>query len=123
MELTLGEALNIAKVLPGLLEKEIPVVAALQLSRAVDQINDELRSFDKVRTKLVEKYGKRDEDGNLVHKDQQYEIADIPSFNEEYEKLTGQKIEIQYEQIPIEDLGDIKIATNAMLGLGILFKQ
>ena len=124
MKLTLGEALSIAKELPALLGKDIPIRYALQLSRAIDQINGELRAFETIRTKLIDKYGEKDEDGNLVHEGQQYQIADLAGFNKEYKELVSQEIEISYEPILVEDLGDIKIAASALVGgAGLLLKE
>ena len=123
MKLTLGEALDMAKALPTLLDKEIPVRPAYWLGRAVDQINSKLKAFEAVRFKLIEKYGEKDSDGKLINEDGQYKIADTDGFNKEYSDIIGEEIEIEHNQISVEDLGDIKIASSAMIGLGKLLKD
>lgn len=123
MKLQLGELRPIMDALPAVLDKEIPAKTAYWLARAFKQIGPEFEPFEKARQKLVEKHAKRDKKGKLIVKDNIHPMKDMEAFNKEYTELAGQEIEIKYEPITVEQLGDAKIKGNDILMLGRLIKE
>lgn len=123
MKLTLNEAMVMVQSLPKIMDKEVPAKTAYWMSRATDQLQSELRPFEKARFKLIEKYATKDDSGELVKTGDQYEILDMPGFEKEFAELAGQEIEIKYEPIPVDHLGDIKLTPRDLLGLGRLLRD
>lgn len=136
MKLKLGELRPIMEALPAVLDKEIPAKTAYWLARAFKQIQPEFEPFERARQKLVEKHGKRyerdrkdkkgqviEKKGELIIKDNTYPMKDQELFNKEYNELAEQEIEIKYEPITVEQLGDAKIKGTDILKLGRLIKE
>jgi hypothetical protein len=122
MQLTIKEALEIAQVLPKLIKEKIPIEEAYLLSNTVVQLNDELRAFDSIRFKLIEEFGERDENNDLINEDNQYKIKDMEKFNEAYEKIVSKEIEIDHEPLSVGLFGSAEITIADMLSLKPLFK-
>lgn len=120
MKVTLGEALTMVQFLPKLLDKEIEFKQAYWLGRATDQLQNELRAFEKARFKLIEKYGKKDKDGELIEKDGKYNITDTDAFQKDFDEIANIEIEIKYEPISVDKFEGTKISAEVLLGLGKL---
>lgn len=127
MKIKLIDAINMAQALPALLDKDIPAKSAYWLSRVVDQLQGELKAFETARFKLIEKYGEKDSEGNLVKETvnelDQYKIENVEEFSKEFDEIANQEIEIKYEPISISELGDIDISVKTLMGLGDLLKE
>jgi len=120
MKVTLGEALTMVQWLPKLIDKEIEFKQAYWLGRATDQLQNELRAFEKARFKLIEKYGKKDKDGELIEKDGKYNITDTDAFQKDFDEIADMEIEIKYEPISVDEFEGTKISAEVLLGLGRL---
>ncbi len=92
------------EALPVILDKELPVKTAYWFRRAIQQLQSEFVPFEESRRKLVEKYGERDEKGELLQEDSSYKIIDLVAFQAEYGELALEEIEIKYEPVTIDQL-------------------
>jgi len=81
-----------------------------------------LRAFDSIRFKLIEEFGERDENNDLINEDNQYKIKDMEKFNEAYEKIVSKEIEIDHEPLSVGLFGSAEITIADMLSLKPLFK-
>lgn len=61
-----------------------PELEALQ--KAIDP-TDEYKKFDEERLEIVKKYAKKDEKGEFIIKDNNYEMADQAGFDKEFEEF------------------------------------
>ncbi len=125
MKLTLGEALTMVQWLPKLLDKEIEITQAYWLSRATDQLQNELGAFEKARFKLIKKYGLKDDKVELIERKNddgttRYDITDKEAFQKDFDKIANIEIDIKYEPISTDEFKGTKIATEVLLGLGRL---
>jgi len=135
MKLTLGEALAAIDSLAILIDKEIEFKEAYWLGRATDQIQNELNAFNKARTKLIMKYGKKDKNGELIvkygEKDKdgkpiersgRYDIPDQEAFQKDFDEIANEEIEIKYKPISADKFEGINIAPRVLIGLGRLIE-
>lgn len=104
-------------------EKEIHIKISYKLSKLYKKLIEELEQYEKNRMKLINKYGNKDLDGNLIVKDNIVELSDIQKFQFEFNELNNIEIEISFEQIDIQDFGDIKIAPKHLIVLDKLIKE
>lgn len=63
-DITIAALFNGLEVLSALSEKELPLKPAHQLARSLKTLRSEFETADGLRTKLIETYSKRDEEGN-----------------------------------------------------------
>ena len=104
MKLTLGELLNGKPALEKLVNLEISIKAAYKLSRIIRKLNEELQNFEEQRQKLVNQYGEPQENGNVIVTQENME-----AFAKELNDLASLEIELDFEPVSLEELGDVKM--------------
>jgi uncharacterized HAD superfamily protein len=119
MNIKLGNLNNILEGMNIFLQKELPIKISYKLSRLNKILIEEYQQFEESRKKLIDKYGSKDSDGNLITQD------DLVQFNEEnrvlfineFSDLLDIDIHINFEPININELEDIKISPLDLLKL------
>jgi len=123
MRLKLEEAVRAAQSLPIILDREIPAREAFLFARLSAQLSQELKIFEETRFKLIEKYGERDDNGNLIQEDNHYKISDPEAFQKEYNELLNHEIEVTFDPIDISRLDGINFKPRDLINLSVLLKD
>jgi len=123
MILQLKEITPMLMALSGILEKELPAKTAYWLARAQKGLVSEFEPFEAARKKLVNRYAKKDETGEAIVDGDHFVVEDMDALNAEFAELSDQEVEIKYNPISIEQLGDINIKPVDVLRLGRLIKD
>jgi len=123
MKLKLEEAIRAAQSLPTILDREIPAREAFLFARLSAQLSQELKLFEQTRFKLIEKYGERDDNGNLIQEDNHYKLKDPEAFGKEYNELLNHEIEIAFDPIDISRLDGINLKPRDLINLGAFLKD
>lgn len=110
MKITLGELLNGKPALEKLVNLEISIKTAYKLSRIINKLNNELQNFEDQRQKLVSKYGEPEENGNVIVTQENME-----AFSNELNELINLEIELAYEPVSLEELGDVKMRASELM--------
>jgi hypothetical protein len=78
-----------------------------------------METLEQSRVKLVEKYAEEAKEGEEV------KVSDDNrnKFQEEFGNLLNEEIDLEFEELSIEDLGDISISTNDLIPMQKLFKE
>ena len=86
--------------------------AAYKIARLIRELDNEYELFEKARADLINKYGEKDEEGNLKEQDGKVSLKPdcIKDFNEAVQDILNNKVEINAEPIEIEYLSEIKIS-------------
>lgn len=107
IKIKMSDLLNATETLQKLSQKELKARLALQISRLLKEGEREIQNFNEVRTNLINKYGEKDENGELVtDEDKNCKILNdqIEIFSKELNELVGMEIEINANKINIADL-------------------
>lgn len=126
VEFTVEEILVAEKPLHGLSQAKLPVGVAFQLSKILKVVGEELRIVRETQLAIAEKYGKRDENGELVEEKGMYPIApeNMESFNTEMEDLLKQLVSLNVRPISAERLdGAIELTAADMMALEKFFTE
>ncbi len=118
MKLKLKDVIAIDKSLAALLDKELPVKPAFKLSKFLTGIKTDVQAFSEQQGKLAEKLGKPgEEDGQFI-----VPKENLEEYTNELKGLMEVEIDIPYEPISIDDLGDdIQISPRVLSDLNLLF--
>ena len=117
MKITLAEIKALENSLLKIFEKEVNIKIAYKLGRFLKKINEELKTLEENRVKLVQKYGKEDEETNQVS----VPSENAPKFYQEFNELMSIEIDIDFEPISLKEFGDISIsAADALRFDGII---
>lgn len=111
MEFTLGELKIMKFPLQKIAKKELPIKTSWKISKFLNKINNELSSIENERIKLVNKYGKIDDNTKEIKVPQENENL----FKKEFLDFLSVNVNIDCETIKIEDLGDIELTPADLL--------
>jgi hypothetical protein len=125
IKIKLGEIINIIESLNNILIKEIPIKTAYMLSKLAQKIEPELKNFQNSNNKLIEKYGQRDENNEIINNNGIVPIIldKKEDYKKEIEELLNIEIDIDFEPMSIKSLGDIKIAPKDLFVLDRFIKE
>ncbi len=119
MEFTLGEVFGLTRNLQKLTDKELPIKVSYSLLKLLQGCSVEMETLEKARVKLVEKFtGEKEEGKELQVLDENKE-----KFQKEFTILLSEKVEIKFEPILIDDLGDISLSTKDLIPLQKIIKE
>ena len=91
--------------LNGIREKKLPVKMAFILSRNLKKLDDVVSDLEENRDKLVQKYGERDEEGNLVVGEEGgIRIINPDDFMNEITEILNADVELTLDTITIDDI-------------------
>lgn len=103
-----------------LLEMKMPVKTSAKILSLVQEINMHLKDAEKVRTDLVEKYGKKGKDGTFIVPDSKKEV-----FIQELNEIMLEKdVELRSDLLTYEDFdGDFEISPSQLSLIRYLIKD
>lgn len=112
MKLTLNEIVEMNIALREISEKEFPINISVLISDNIQKLSEKAKIFESNRIKLIEKYGEKDKDGNIVENNGQVKITDQKKFIEEFNELSNTEIGIDLNMLDISGLKlDVKPIT------------
>ena len=125
--MTINDLLNIAPVLRELINKPFRGATAFKLARLMRELDKENALFEESRMKLIEKYGKKDENGTLIMTEDGSNIKlqedKLEECNEEMINLISTQIEINADKIPLSAFEEIEIAPSQAISIEILIEE
>ena len=91
--------------LSGIIKKRLPVKMAFILSRNIKKMESVVQDVDDNRNRLMEKYGEKDKDGNLVVEDNgNVRIVDARNFMGEFNEILSTDVELTLDKISRKDI-------------------
>ena len=100
----LGVLKNAEFALSLLVQKELPIRLAFELNSIIDDVDDNLKRLEDFRVKLVEKYGEKNDKGEIIVKK-----SKLGSFQKEYDELLDSEIDLKPVPISLKVLEDLNI--------------
>ncbi len=103
---------NIINNLNIISEKDIPIKLSYKLSKLYKQLSDELTQYQELNTKIINKYGMKDENDNLIINEKDNTIPILPDKINEFQKET---MELQNIEITIDFIWFIQDMTTGFI--------
>ena len=123
---TLNEILNSTETFNVIMGQPFKGALAFKIARLARELNKEMETFNEQRRKLIDRYGIKDENGNLKTDENgniSVEPDKIAEFNEEFTTLLNTQIEINADKLPIDRIDDFDITPQQMLNLEMFFEE
>lgn len=120
MKVTINDILNAVPVMRELADTSMKIKTAYKVSKIMSAIDKEYQLFQEARTKLIEKYGDRDENHELKIDDNgNYSIPpeNISNFNEELNEILVETVELNVNPLSIDELDNNDFTPNKMINL------
>lgn len=110
IKLTINELLNSTEILQKLASKELKARLALEIARMLKSAEREIQDFNEVRMKLINKYGEKDENGELITDEKgncKIMQEEIKTFSNELNDLIATEIEINANKLKLEQIENL----------------
>lgn len=121
MTVKLKDAVESTDILRQLAGVKLKGRAAFNVAKMLKQLEDELNLFNETRTKLIQQYADKDEDGELkINPDtNEYMFSDenMNKFVEEINGVLNGEIEVNANKLRLEDLEDSDFTPVQMMAL------
>ena len=125
VKLMAGEVVPRLNGLKKLVEKDLPIKAAYRLSRIIKAYQDEAKTYEESRLKLINKYCKKDKEGSPVTKDGVYHFdpKGRAAFDKEMQNLFATAITIEAAPLSLGELEGTEVSASDLLLLGDFLKE
>lgn len=124
MRIKNSNLLSAVQPLQELLKQDLPVAVGWPITKAIKKLNETITTFHEYRTKIIEKYAKKDDKGKPVAKDGQYVFeCELTEMNAEIKQLLDQESEVAIEPVSVAAFGDVKITPQILISAEFLFKD
>lgn len=118
--LTLNDIFNAVPALREISTKEFPGSTTFKIARLIRELDKEIQLFEEERMKIANKYGEKDENGNLIPQENgTIKIPDdkVQECNEEFQALFNTQVEINANKLPIEIFNSIEMTPTQAMNL------
>lgn len=129
IKIYLGEIDPILTSLDSLINKELPIKLSYSLSKLVKTLESEFKILSEKRNKLIDKYAEKDDKNKFItiieQGKQRVKIKEesMEECNNKLQELFNIEVEINFEPISIDLLGDISISAKDLLVLDKFIKS
>ena len=120
IELTLEQLINSIDALKQLSIEPLRASVAFTVARIIKAADTEVINFNDTRSTLINKYGKRNDDGSLVTDSNgnfQINREDVITFNTELTDLLSTSVTLNANKIKMDDIDNIAFTPAEMLTL------
>ena len=118
MKVKLIDVYNSVPVMNKILETPMNASLAFQLTKLLKTLNDEMKSIEEQRIKLVEKYGTKQEGEAVVVSDENKE-----KFMSEFTQLLNTDVDLTWEPLSVSKMEGLQLSVNEMSRIQFLFKE
>lgn len=118
--LTLNDIFNAVPALREISTKEFPGSTTFKIARLIRELDKEIQLFEEERMKIANKYGEKDEEGNLIPQENgTIKIPDdkVQECNEEFQALFNTQVEINANKLPIKIFDSIEMTPTQAMNL------
>lgn len=118
--MTLNDIFNAVPTLREISTKEFPGSVTFKIARLIRELDKEIQLFEEERSKIANKYGEKDENGNLVIQEGgNIKILDnkIQECNEELQALFNTQVEINANKLPVDIFDSIEMTPTQAMNL------
>jgi hypothetical protein len=110
----LGQVVSSISALNNLASEKMKAKQAYRVSRVLMEANGHLDSFNSARDKAIEKYGEKNDDGNIAV-DQK--SKGFKKFTDELNALFDEEIEMKFNKIKLKEIGNLEVSVADMVAL------
>jgi lipoate-protein ligase A len=118
VKVKLVDIYNSVPVMNKILETPLPASVSFQLSKLLKTLNDEMKSIEEQRIKLVEKYGNKSETQETVVSEENKE-----KFLQEFSDLLNTEVEVTWHPLSSSKFDALQLSVNEMSRVQFLFSE
>ena len=126
IELTVQEMIDSLPMLKELAGKQLKSKVAYKVARLLRDVQKESDIFDAARMKLINQYGQKDENNELIRDEKgnvYIQTEHIDDFNNELKDLLELRLTLANDKLKLDDLGDELWTPAQMLSFRVFLEE
>lgn len=125
IQISFSEIESIFHSLKTLTKEKLPIKTTYKLVKLLKQLEDEYKLFAEQRSRIINEYGKRDSNNNIIFDKETNSIPIKEEYKdkcaEELKELNQITFKIDFSPISIDELGDIQLSIEILYALDRFF--
>lgn len=126
IKIKLSDVVNATETFNKIMQQSFKGSLAFKIARLARELDKEMQTFNTERQKIIQKYGEKDENGELKIDENgnvKFENSKIQEINEEFNSLLNTELEINADKLPMDSIDAFEITPQEMLSIETFFEE
>ena len=125
IKIKLNDVVNATETFTKIMQQSFKGSLAFKIARLARELDTEMKTFNEERQKIIQKYGNKDENGELIVDENgnvKFDNANIEEINQEFSSLLETELEINADKLPMDSIDNFEITPQEMLNIEVFFE-
>lgn len=126
IKITLNDVVSATQTFNKLMQQPVKGSVAFKIARLARELDKEMQTFNAERQKIIDKYGEKDENGQLISDENnniKFDSSKIQEINEEFNSLLTTELEINAEKLSMDCLDNFELTPQEMIEIEKFFEE
>ena len=124
IKIKLNDIVNATETFNKIMQQSFKGSLAFKIARLARELDKEMQTFNTERQKIIQKYGEKDENGELIIDEKglvKFNKTNLKEINEEFNSLLDTDLEINADKLPMDSIDNFEITPQEMLQIEVFF--
>ena len=125
IKIKLSDVVNATETFNKIMQQSFKGSLAFKIARLARELDKEMQTFNSERQKIIQKYGEKDENGELKVDENgnvKFENSKIQEINDDFNSLLNTELEINADKLPMDNIDAFEITPQEMLNIEVFFE-
>ena len=125
IKIKLNDVVNATETFTKIMQQSFKGSLAFKIARLARELDTEMKTFNEERQKIIQKYGNKDENGELIVDENgnvKFDNANIEEINQDFSSLLETELEINADKLPMDSIDEFEITPQEMLQIEKFFE-
>lgn len=105
----------------------MPSVVAYRIGKSIKALDNELQTYDEVRTKMLTEAANKDEEGKpvIIEETGQYDIPKdkLEDIYKEIEKLQREEVNVEFKKVSVDDISKADLTPRELMQIDFMLEE
>ena len=125
IKVKLNDIVNATETFNKIMQQSFKGSLAFKIARLARELDKEMQTFNAERQKIIQKYGEKDENGELVVDEKglvNFDKTNLKEINEEFNSLLNTELEINADKLPMDSIDNFEITPQEIISIESFFE-
>jgi len=126
IKIKLNDVVNATETFNKIMQQSFKGSLAFKIARLARELDKEMQTFNTERQKIIQKYGEKDENGELIideNNNVKFNKTNLAEINQEFNSLLDTDLEINADKLPMDSIDNFEITPQEMLQIEVFFED
>jgi hypothetical protein len=126
IKIILNDVVNATGTFNKIMQQSFKGSLAFKIARLARELDKEMQTFNEERQKIIQKYAKKDENGELITDENgnvTFDTDKVQEVNEEFNSLLSTELEVNADKLPMDCMDSFELTPQEMLGIEMFFEE